>query len=51
MSSCHEWIAGAGTLSFYGKMVKKQMDKENMLEDTYRAKEIKLSLDEKIEEH
>ena len=50
MSSCHKWIEDAGTLSCYGKMMKKEME-EDMLEDTYGSKEIILSSSEKMKEH
>jgi len=51
MLSCHEWIANASTLSCYGNMMKKEMDKEDTLEDTYGAEEIIWSPSEKIKEH
>jgi len=50
MSSCHEWITNVGTPSCYGKMMKKEMEKDDMLEDTYGSKEI-ISLDKKMKEH
>lgn len=37
MSSCHEWIVDAGSLSFYGKMMKNEMEKEAMPKDTLLA--------------
>jgi len=44
MSSCHEWIADAGTLSYYDRMMKKEMEKENMLEDTLVAEDASWSI-------
>ena len=51
MSSCHKWIADVGTLSCYGKMMKKETEKEDMIEDTYGYEEIKLSFGENMKEH
>ena len=39
MSSCHEWIVDIDILQCYGKMMKKDMKKEDMLDDTQGAKE------------
>lgn len=40
MLSCHEWIVYASTLSCYLKMMKNEMEKEDMLEYTYGDEEI-----------
>lgn len=34
MLSHHEWVAHESTLLHYGKMMKKQMKKEDMIDDT-----------------
>jgi len=51
MSYFHDWIVDIGTLSCYGKMIKKEMERDNMLGDTYRALDIIWSLGEKMKEH
>lgn len=52
MSYFHEWIIeDVGTLSCYGKMMKKEMEKEDMIEYTYRAEEIRWSSGKKTKEH
>ena len=50
MLSCHEWIIDVGILSCYGKMMKMEMVKDELLEETYRAKEIILSPGENTKE-
>jgi len=39
--SFHGWIVDEGTLSCYRKMIKKDMEKDDMLIDTYGALEIR----------
>ena len=51
MSSCYEWIENVGILSCYGKMMKKKMEKDEVLEETYEAQEIILSARENTKEH
>jgi len=34
MLSGHEWIVDERNLSCYGKMMKKEMEKENIIEET-----------------
>lgn len=41
VSYFHEWIAETGTLSCHGKIMKKEMEKEDTLEGTYGAEEIR----------
>lgn len=40
MLSFHEWIVDARNISCYGKMMKKEMGKEDMIENKYGAEEI-----------
>lgn len=51
MSSCHEWIADAITLSCYGKMMKKELEKEDIIKETYGVGEIRSSSNKKMKEH
>ena len=47
MSSCQEWIAGVGTLSHYDNIMKKDMEKGNMLKDIFVAGYVSWSINTK----
>ena len=41
MSACHEWFSIVGILSYHDRMMMEEKEKDTILLDTYKAKQIR----------